>query len=119
MSQGHNVMYSGSFAPFSHMLKNSGENRSKNVHNSDSVVNQHSSEDTGMSTHEFYFQPRTANFDWKNLRKVKVKNMIKDNTTELLPMLLPNLTMSEIKTPQDIKHFDNNEYLIDFFRLIQ
>jgi hypothetical protein len=101
------------------MLKNSGENRSKNGHNSDSVVNQHSSEDTGMSTHEFYFQPRTANIDWKNLRKVKVKNMIKDNTTEILPMLLPNLTMSEIKTPQDIKHFDNNEYLIDFFRLIQ
>ena len=45
--------------------------------------------------------------------------MIQDSETDLLPILLPNLTNSNISTSVDHKNFDNNEYLMKFYKLLQ
>jgi hypothetical protein len=34
-------------------------------------------------------------------------------------MIMPNLTISTIYSPEDLKHLDNNEYLVKFFNLLQ
>ncbi|CAI2365494.1 unnamed protein product [Moneuplotes crassus] len=117
------IGFSGNFAQPNHLnwrllASAQVEANQGRIQGSDSV-NQASSEQTGLSEKEFYFQPRTARFDWKNLRKVKIKNMIRDNNVDLLPMLLPNLTMSEFSTEEDLNNFDNNEYLINFYKLLQ
>lgn len=84
-----------------------------------SLVNQESSQDTGLTQAEFCFQPRTSSFDWKNIGRIKVKEMISDNNPELLPILLPNIAMSQVITDEDFSHFDNNEYLVKFLKLLQ
>lgn len=120
------VYYSGNFKNNQQSHNPSGSGRAG------SLVNQESSADSGLSEYEFYFQPKVAKIDWKALRKIKVKQMIKDSEVELLPLLMPNLTMSRVdmsflqspsmltpETVEDFSHFGNNEYLVKFFKLLQ
>jgi len=45
--------------------------------------------------------------------------MIKDANTDFIPPLLSNLALSQVSTQEDFDHFDNNEYLVKFFSLLQ
>jgi hypothetical protein len=44
--------------------------------------------------------------------------MMKDSSVCLLPSLLPSIAMAQL-TPSDLPHFDSNEYLVKFFKLLQ
>ena len=59
-------------------------------HQGGSVVNQRSSEETGLNENEFWFRPRTGFIDWRTVKKIKTKEMIVDGATELLPYQIEN-----------------------------
>ena len=95
------------------------ESLQHNYHQGGSVVNQRSSDETGLNEDEFWFRPRTGFIDWRTIKKVKTKDMITDGVTDLLPYLVPNLTMGRLQTVEDFKHLDDSEYLAKFFKLLQ